>query len=429
MGNITRKRHLVVGIALVAGLAACSGSGTSPQPNTTSNLPANVLQLAVGTANLFGDQTGSALAGLNVVATYRQPKGAFHVGDSAVFVNTPTLSGPFALPAAAGTADGFFSTIETGPGPTEIGKSSMTGTAQTATNATTFGISGGVFGLGIEPYNYNGGGTPDVVGPYTQPLYDTNTTDPNNFVPWGGPPAFDPNKDGLGVRDGNLYPGGTLGISEGLDIFEIAPVAGTYTLGVSVPANTGAFTASANASLTSTILLPAISPGVPTLDGNGGGSFAVTLPAGVTEAYLQIVDGGPDPTSMTPPASCNGSSVGLPTYYTVEVTATESVTLPDSSGPGTPGNGTPSICTSAQNSKADGATTDGDSFLVQSIGFDYPAYEASYPNSLGNPAPKLSGANGQADITISSVAGYYQPSTGGIVKFKAIPRSHPLVRR
>jgi hypothetical protein len=90
--------------------------------------------------------------------------------------------------------------------------------------------------------------------------------------------------------------------------------------------------------------------------------------------------------------------------------------LGDASG----NSGAPSICSSAQNTAANtvanggtGATLDGDAFTVQLIGFDYPAYAASYPNSLRNPAPALVGGAGQDDITISSAATYAQP--GGVL--------------
>jgi hypothetical protein len=106
----------------------------------------------------------------------------------------------------------------------------------------------------------------------------------------------------------------------------------------------------------------------------------------------------------------------VPTYYTIEVKASGTAVLPDLQGPGK----TPSLCTSAQNSVANGTasapvSTPGDQFTIQLVGFDYPWFEASYPNSSGNPSPTIAGASGQSDITISSAAGYDQPvpSAGG----------------
>ncbi len=407
MNHITIKQRGALAALLALGLSACSGSGTNPVASTKANLAANTLQFAVGTANVQGT------AGLNVVATYRQNAGGVNPGASAVLVSSPTLSGPFTLAGAAGTPDGFGSTIVTGPAPAEIGGHAMTSTGQTATNVTTFGQSGGVFGLGIEPWNYNEGGSPDGVAPYPVPLYDALSGaaagDPNQFVPWGGPPAFDPNGDGEGTRDGNVYPGGTLGISEGLDVFDLAPVGGSYSLAVAVPSTTGGgITATANATLGSTTLLSATTAPVPVEDGNGGATFTVTMPADETEAYLQIVDIGPE----TGDAGCHAGAD--PVYYTIEVHGSGTYTLGDKSGP----LGEPSICTSAQNTAANAAAgggpaaIDGDEFTVQYVGFDYPAYEMSYPNSLHNPAPTILGAKGQDDISISAAATYKTTPAG-----------------
>jgi hypothetical protein len=403
-------------VAAVLALAACSGSGTSPSSVTTVNVSKNVLQLAVGTANVYGDlgAGGGAFTGLNVAVTYRQPAGSQKIGDSATLVNSPTLTIPGTLAGPVGTSGNYSETIETGPASSEVGGHALTATPQSGSAAvTTFGTSGGAFGLGLAPFNYNEGGAPDNVAPYVVPLYDalagTMAGDPNAFVPWGGPPAFDPAGDGTGVRDESV-PSGTLGVPEGLDVFEsIAPSAGTYTLSVSVPANTGTTTQSQTATLNSTAALPAWVLPTPTLDGSGGATIPVTLPAGVTEAYVQVTDFGPAQPASGSYASCNGSSTGTPTYYTIELKASGNAVLPDTDGPGK----TPSLCTSAQDSATNSTssaavTTTGDQFTVQLIGFDYPWFEASYPNSSGNPAPTIAGSNGQADVTISSAAAFTQ---------------------
>ena len=184
-----------LGAAAALTLAACSGSGTSPVSVTQQNLGADVLQLAVGTANIYGSPSGPN--GLNVVVTYRQPSGALAPGDSAVAVSTPTFSGPAALPGTAGSTGALFSTIETGPAPSELGTHSMTGTSQSGSTPTTFGRSGGAFGLGIEPFNYNGNGSVDSIAPYKIPLYDpgncsssscsSGSGDANALVPSGRP--------------------------------------------------------------------------------------------------------------------------------------------------------------------------------------------------------------------------------------------------
>lgn len=440
------KRLLAPAGALfgVVALASCSGNGNSPQPVTSVNPLTGKLQLAVGTANIFGDMPSGAKTGLNVVETFRQPQGAQTPGDTDALVNTPTLGGPFTLPTAVGTADGFGATIATGPSTAEAGKGTITSTPQqnpgtngTAIPLSTLGVAGGATGLGLEPFNYtttgtssNSAGIPASFVPYTVPAYDTLSSDPNAFVPWGGPPAFDPNKDGKGERDNLALDPSILGLSEGLDVFQgVTPAVGTYTLTVNIATSNspGTGTVTTTARLSSGALLPAATPPtVASLDGNGGGSFAVTLPAGVTEGYIQIEDIGP-PTTGAATKSCNGSDA-KPVYYTIHVTASGTFTLPATSGPGNPGTTTPSICTSAQNTATNTpTTTDGDQFTLQFVGFDYPAFAASYPNSSGNPAPTLAGANAQADITISSQAGQMQPATA-TGKAVRVPVSQ-LVRR
>jgi hypothetical protein len=417
---VARVGSVLAMVALGATVAGCSASATQPYAAHQVNPLAGDLQVAVGTANIYGDELGSSNIGTNVVETFRQVAGGTHPGDTDAFVTTPSLAGPFTLPATAGTADGFGATIETGPGPTEVSTGVMTGTAQPNPGdqtiaPSTFGVSTNASGFGLEPFNFtsvngNNGGTPDSYVPYTQPLYDPGSpagadTDADAFVPWGGPPAYDPDKDGLGTRDGEQFPPGVVGVSLGLDVFEnVAPKVGTYTFSVVVPtSSTTNGTKSVSATLPSTTILPAIAPAAITLDanGDGGGTVTATLPTGVTEALVQILDIGPDDAAEGS-ANCN-NALASPVYYTFEFTASGTQTIPAAIGPGTKtAGGSPTICSAAANTAANGGTaTNGDTFFVQTIGYDYPAYEISYPNSSGNPAPTLlTGA--QADITISS---------------------------
>jgi hypothetical protein len=387
-------------------LAGCSTSGSNPiAPSRVCNLAGNVLQLNVGTANLFGDTPPAAIAGTNVAVTYRQSASAnCFVGNSGTLVNSPTLTRPAVIAAAAGTPDAFLSTILGGPDPSEIGKTSMTSTPQTpnAANTTTFGVDGGAFGLGLEPFNISTvSGQPDNVVPYPVPLYDpivaAGGADPNAFEPGGGPPAFNIAGNAAAVL------AGFNAISEGLDVFAIAPAVGSYSLTVSVPANTGTVTSTASATLSSAALLPAFTSPVPVVAATGGVTAPVVLPAGVTEAYVQITDFGP---TTAKAKSCVGATAAAPVYYTVVIKASGTATFPGGS-----------ICTSAQNTTATGSASDGDAFTVQGIGFDYGAFEASYPNSLGVASPSLSGsgATHQADVTISSQGVYNLPIAGGII--------------
>ncbi len=148
---------ILISAAVAVALASCSTSGANPPsvPNT-ANLNANVLQLNVGTANLFADTPGAAVVGTNVVVTYRQPAGATNPGVSAVLVSSPSLTFPAVLAGPVSTTpDQFNATVLTGPAAGET--KTMTSTPQTPCTicaVTTFGNDGGAFGLGLEPFNY-----------------------------------------------------------------------------------------------------------------------------------------------------------------------------------------------------------------------------------------------------------------------------------
>ncbi len=412
---------LVTSGAILFALTSCGSGGVAMAPTTQAVISSNVLQFAVGTANLYGAGTA-----LNVVATYRQPN-----GNSGTLLNSPTISLPRGLPgalAAGAAATGYdaSSNAPNGPAP---GESNITSTAQTAgascSPGTTFGQSGGVYGVGIEPFNAQGQadctpagtnatGTPFQVAPYPVPLYDsasptfTPTGDPNVFVPWGGPPAFLLTGSSVSVVGSTNYPTGTAGVSEGIDVFAgVAPVAGgAYALSVSIPANTGTSVQSATFTLPGVVVLgTAVAPAyVPDAAGDGGGSFALAMPTGATEAYLQITDYGPA-TAMA--VGCNGSGtgdpafgngVGKPVYYTLLATGSGTITLPPTLGPGA----TPSVCTAALNTAANGSATPADQISIQVVAFDYDMYHASYPSSLGNATPSIAGPRGSDDLTISA---------------------------
>ncbi len=452
---------LTIGAAALA-LAGCSASGVNPASATrVCNLGANALHMNIGTANLFGNSAtpGVPVVGTNVVVTFRQSASAnCFPGNSGALVSEPTLTLPLAAPvlgAPAGTADGFGATIATGPAASEIGTRILTALTQSPTvtnnlaSAATFGDDGGAFGLGLEPWNYAAplgtagvAGTPANVVPYAVPLYDGIVADPNQFIPGGGLPAFNP--------AGNLaaVDMGFNGISEGLDVFELPPALGSYTLSVAVPANTGTVTLPAAATMSSLALLPNVTPavmlagstaGTPT---DGGGRFTVTIPPGLREAYVEVTNIGPGVTGgATCQTNVNGSNafvgpqsagfpvINNPTYYTFETPpGTYTFVVPAGS-----------FCSAAQNATAtatvDGnpnvtppaGPVDGDEIAVQTIGFDYGAYEMSYPNSLGVVAPSLAGtggvppgSTGQADITVSTKSIYDQPSGGGLVQIQSL---------
>ncbi|HTX58899.1 MAG TPA: hypothetical protein VMH02_04410 [Verrucomicrobiae bacterium] len=457
----------LLAIAAVAGLFAISGCGAgsggigvnSVNPTSPSY---SSLQFAVGTANLYGKDRG-----LNVVSTLRQPD-----GDSALGADTPTISGPFVvtalavpsygeIPSNSGFPDPYTTVINGGPSLREFHRSAVSGTAQTVApgtpacdrsggvpngfvscpnglspNTTTFGQSGGVFAMGLQPANVVANtGQAYSYAPYAQPFYVDAAASKYEFVPWGGPPAFDPFGDGLGTRDGvNIQLGDDsfgdpyfLGIGEGITVFDgMAARSGTYTLAVAVSTigsggSVSTTTISKRAHLDAAVLLPTLVTPVFHPNGKGGGTFTVALPHGVTQGYVQIVDwgpgGGPHDGAATQPANCQGArgTSFAPVYYTVEITKAAKTTyrLPDTIGPnsattGGKGNITPSpsICTAAQNQAKVSSSTPGDDIVVQFIGFDYPAYEAAHGliEATTPQNPPIVGSGGQSNITISDAA-------------------------
>lgn len=466
------SRAVLVLIASTA-LGACGGAavgGPSISQSALSNPNYARLQFDVGTANIYG----ASQIGLNVVATFRQPSGA-----SATGVNTPSLTGPFGLaahaaPAVGSLADPYTSLWFSPNGGTlflEIGGPSLpekngtppaiTGTLQSLTagtppcdaaghapvgftacapgikpNATTFGQSGGVFAMGLAPYNIvASAGQSYSYAPYAQPLYDDGSLP--LFVPWGGPPAFDPDGNGMGTRDGLIVLGSDsfgqsyeLGVPEGITAWSgIVPRTGNYTLAIQIGVigNNGSqniITVAQTAHLgtlrkLSTLTAPKVTPDP---SGDGGATFDAVLPGDVGEALVQIVDYGPGggptkgsssgfPIVLTAP-NCQGpkGTSFAPVYYSVYLTHSQTVVVGTRHGPNTNLNGgqqnltpSPTICTAAQNNAA-GAGNAGDNFTVQMIGFDYPLYAAALSLTQGSvpQAPPIAGPGGQSDITISA---------------------------
>jgi hypothetical protein len=388
-------------------LAGCGANGTTPTaPSNPAPIANNVLQLAVGTVNLYGTAKG-----INFVVTYRQPSSGFNPGDSGALVSSPSLHVPFKITVPAGssvTYDGT-STAWTGPSGHEKGRNIISSTSQapSASSASTFGQSGGAFGIGIEPFNLYGPAdapypglinSPFQVAPYPVPLYANGLpsgANVNILEPWGGPPAFDLLGNGQSPVGNSQVPTGQAGLSMGLDIFAMKPVTGTYGVNVTVQTSSQNFSQNAQAHLDAGKTLPAASaPGFVT-DGSGGGTMSVKLPAGTREAYVQVSDYGANASS----SACNssGGSSSVVVYYTILARHDGTYSLPDHAGPG----GANSICP-------------GDRFTVQILAFDYGMYEASYPASLHDPKPPILGPRGQDDVTISPAACYVAPNGKGL---------------
>lgn len=415
-------------------LAACTGGQTS----TPSAVPVNggnvtsssysSLQFAVGTANIAG-QTG-----LNTVVTYRQNNGLSAVGYSTPAI---TWDGAFTN-GAASSLDG----TQTGPN-VDDGKPQITGsqlqTAGSKYNTSTFGagngglgFSWGAFGYGFNPSNSGTNGGPNSLQYPCLPFYTATAPGlaagspvcnaasnasftfadaaANGAVYVGGPPAFP------SLRSAPLA--GQVGAYLGFVPFAgltPAPAAGsgkaTFTLNLTVPTTGTVQTATATATMTNFAPLGIFAVPTFTPVASGGGSVSYVLPAGVTEAYIQIVNWGP---SGTGGFNCNFGAGGTPFYYTIRVTSSGTSVLADNLAP-TPtlgtlpaGKSTKTFCSAADNTAAAKAAgvadpASGDMYQVYAVGFDYPAFGASYPSSNGVAKPTIVGANGQSDITMSDL--------------------------
>ena len=415
------------GIVLAFSVAGCSSGATGP-PNVTSVDPVaqSALQFSVGTANIAGTSTG-----MNVVVTNRQGN-----GDSGVLLDTPKLSGPFVLPAPVADSLSATGTANSGPSAGETngticGAPCIVGSPQVppgpgsqapALFSTTFGYRGGVFGLGFAPANSDPTNTTNIYVPYQVPLYGAKL-----FTPWGGPPAFDPTKDGKGTRDGTFADTtrGILGVALGLSVFKGVTVnPGAYALSLAIP------TTGSTGIVSSAFTLGAVTPiaGVPTVgpisfDGTGQATVAYTLPAGVTGAFVEVIDNGPsicnaagnlnlyDAASSGNPGA---TAVTKVSYYTFWVTASGTVTVQNANSPGPPGSTFPAICTKAQNTASpiahdvlpDGtpSTKVPDTVTAYVIGFDYDHYSLTYNKPLGSTYPQRPTLPAQADVTISAAA-------------------------
>ena len=303
MQAIYRALGAAAGIAI---LAACSSGQSAIQPPSTAvNVQAqSSLQFSVGTANYAGTTY------LNTVVTFRQPNGL-----SATLYNTPTITGPagFVVPASSTAGVDAGTNHISGTPPTQPGTTAV---------ATTFAQTGGAFSYGFAPANSTTAGTAYYIGlpggrgfswlgstvgtaalddTYGQPIYAA-TASKLPFVL--GPPATpDFHNPAAG------YPAGFAGYDSGLVMFAATPVAGAYTLNVTVPSNTvGQNSAVFNVTSTLASVVPlgaetapvVVEPGAP---GTGSAvNFTVApAPAGTTSQVLYVVD-------------VNGATGGL-TFY------------------------------------------------------------------------------------------------------------------
>lgn len=381
-----QSRYLsAVGFAVIAALlSGCATNGGSQLPSVThADLNSNVLQLAVGTANIGQD----GAVGLNVVATLRQPNGI-----SAVLANQPTLTLPAGMTVPAGTPGAY------GNGNVDAGKNTISASPQVPLNNaglvnTTLGTFTGVFSNGFGPFNCDQGcsstgayyiGNPNGTtgNGFDYSIYDglfNPNGDPTMPLPFFGTNVFD---YVVGPPAVKFFANGTqvsgfAGYSPGFTVFELPPSAGQYGLSVLVPAsNVSPVTYTASANLTSTATLGPISATFAS-DGNGGATGTVTVPAGVTEAEVFIID----------------QTTGE--YFTAALTGI--------TGAGTLNYSVAGNLGSCGTNCPQPTFSTGDSIAYTVVGYDYPAIEASSPTST-TAKPTITGSNGQADLTMGAIS-------------------------
>lgn len=388
------------GLALIATLLSACGTNGGSQLPTVSQAPlqSNKLQLAVGTARIGQDST----VGLNVVATLRQPSGA-----SAVLANQPTLTLPAGMTLPGGTPGAY-----SGLGPNvDAGTNSISGSPQVPLNNnnlvnSTLGTFTGVFSYGFGPFNSDQNtsstgayyiGVPNASGGngFESSIYANSNSilvangapDPTQPLPFfsGDPMDYVVGPPAVPFFNNGQFPVGFAGYSPGFTVFEMAPIAGQYTLNANVAAtNASPITYKANATLASTAALGPITVNFTSNpNADGGGSGQVSVPAGVTETEVFIVDVHTDP----------NTGIVTDNFFTVgPLTGTGIVnyTLPNDLGACTTNCPQPTIIAS------------GDTLLISAVGYDYPAFEAGPPGNKSI-TPTITGSNGQADLTMSPV--------------------------
>jgi hypothetical protein len=343
---LTRQLLTLAALGGLIALPACTSGQSAVVPAATSvNVAATTkLQFAVGTANIAGT------AGLNTVVTFRSTN-----GTSAALVNSPSIAGPagFKVPADPNVQ-----------GNVDSGTSNITSTPQLGSTATTFGTAWGAFGYGFVPDNSGTSGAAVFNVPML-PFYVANTmANPFAQLPYILGPDNSLYVAPTGVSG---FPGFALGFAD----FAATPVAGTYNLTVGLgSAGGGSITSpTAAATLTSTALLPLFTTPTYVSDGKGGGTITVTVPAGVSEAVIEVGDG-----------SASTGAVTVVGTFTTTSTGAQTFTVPD------------------------GSIAEKDFAVIYGVGFDYPALQAS-PIGNGVPqTPTIVGANGQADVTTSAPA-------------------------
>ncbi|HEY5426656.1 MAG TPA: hypothetical protein VIJ77_08915 [Candidatus Tumulicola sp.] len=392
--KILRPLVVAVALGLPAALLAGCGNGGASEPPVTSLDPAatSKLQFAVGVATMAYNHGQSVAYGLNTVLTLRQPDGL-----SGTLYNIPQIIGPTSFNVLTSTETG--SDVQSAGsdfGTNHVTWSTLNQPVWTGGTRGQKASSTGAFGYGFCPCNSDAGpvnGTSPLYQAFSLPVYGNNQE-----VFYGGPPAFP-------QADPALLALGWEGYSLGFTDFAVQPVIGVYHLYAAVPP---AYTTPQNPTPSpNPASSPTPPPGVlaasaqlsdltplppfptPTFhpDGKGGGTIAVHVPNGATEA-LVVVKALRDSGN---PGDCVLAHTS-DAYYTMVAkhAGISQVALPDNIGPQTStGQPSASICPEG-------------SYQIYAAGTDYPAYEASYPANLSQ-LPRIRGARGRADVTTSDI--------------------------
>jgi hypothetical protein len=426
-------RRIAAALVAASALNSCTTSQVARLPNVNEpNIAAIAkLQLAVGTATV-AEPGGTSEVGLNVVTSFRIPG-----GNNATFQNTPLLIGPMAF--IANPTNSNPNTVS-GVLPTQLQALASGGTKRVPDALTEFGATVGAFGYGlagdntVSPTVYqkvygvlttctdiggvlasisNAPGGPTAPGfnaPRSQELAlpvfvpkacgfaGTFANKPTTTDYYGGPPAWP-------SPAASTQPTFFLGFPLGFTDFASHPAAGTYQLYVTfTTANDYSTWATLNASanLTSAALaspLPPFAQPVLHIQNDGSATIDVTVPAGVSEAVVNV--NATDCFLAQQPSRPNNNYSVL-----TRVIGHQTLFLPSHLGPPDPTTGKPThtFCTLGDVAEAKALLPPGSvvpttgNYHVAAVGFDYPAYEASYPQSTSL-TPTIAGATGTADIT------------------------------
>jgi hypothetical protein len=236
---------------------------------------------------------------------------------------------------------------------------------------------------------------------------------------FGGPPAW-PSPQGYG--NFSYFVGYPLGFTDFVSAPTSGgqyppPVAGTYSLSVAYPTSSNYSTSGTivkTAVLPSTVVaapLPAFAPPVLTINADGSGSISVNVPARVHEAIIDISSSDCD---LAGRDLANDAVYVNHFSLVTKTTGQQTLFLSSALGPPSTVTGLPThtFCTASDLAayNAVAASTGGSPLAtipvfttVAAVGFDYPAYESSYPFNT-SVAPAITngdGHTGQADVTTS----------------------------